>query len=54
MPTLQTHFVFVFTVLRHPRHSLPKLGGDALAQRGLGRSVQIRKVPIKKERFAGI
>ena len=36
-------------------HSPPKLGGDALAQRGLGRSVQRRTVPInRKERFAGI
>src|SRR5262249_16957249 len=29
-------------------------GGDALAQRGLGRSVQRRTVPINKVRFAGI
>jgi hypothetical protein len=35
-------------------HSPPKLGGDAIAQRGLGRSVQRRTVPINKVRFAGI
>jgi hypothetical protein len=35
-------------------HSPPKFGGDALAQRGLGRSVQRRTVPINKVRFADI
>src|SRR5499427_4221016 len=35
-------------------HSPPKLGGDAVAQRRLGRSVQRRTVPINKVRFAGI
>src|SRR5215813_14785285 len=35
-------------------YSPPKLGGDALAQRGLGRSVQRRTVPVNKVRFAGI
>jgi len=35
----------------HSAHSPPKLGGDALAQRGLGQSVQRRTVPneIKRE-----
>src|SRR5215468_3280968 len=35
-------------------YSPPKLGGDALAQQGLGRSVQRRTVPVNKVRFAGI
>jgi hypothetical protein len=35
-------------------YSPPKLGGDALAQRGLGRSVQRRTVPINKVRFADL
>src|SRR5262245_18980252 len=34
-------------------HSPPELGGDALAQRGLGRSVQSRTVPINKHPLRG-
>src|SRR5215467_5509077 len=39
---------------RNKADSPPKLGGDALALQGLGRSVQRRTVPINKERFASI
>ena len=44
----------VMTYSDSAAYSPPKLGGDALAQRGLGRSVQRRAVPINKVRFASI
>ena len=47
-------FLIMVMSRRGPNYSPPKLCADALAQRGLGRSVHSRTVPINKERFASI